>query len=185
MHQEPILSKLSYPWFAGWITNIHQIMWVKTPITDCSVIWTCIITGIFEPLFQDLQMLTNWCSKRITIIYGWVKVISGCQVHFSTIHQITRAKPCGGVRGAIVCHHKLVYYFIPSHTCIINIMWYVVMKVLCSLCFILLWGRSPLVYIPPTFKSLQVSVNRSDKNYLPLMLTTNISIPCLTIILDT
>jgi len=137
MHWEPILSKLiSYSWFSDWFMKIHQIMWVKTPITDCSVTWTfiyflcllpsltSIITGIFQPLFQDLQMLTNLCSNRIMIIYGWAKVILGWRVHFSTIHQITRAKPYGGVRGAIMCHRKVMYYFIPSHTCTINRMWY-------------------------------------------------------------
>jgi len=101
MHQGPILSQLiCYPWFVGWIMNIHQNTWVKTPVTGCSVIWkfiscicmrhllTRIVTGIFEPLFHDLQMLANWWNNRITIIYSWTKVISGWQAHFCTIHQI-------------------------------------------------------------------------------------------------
>ena len=102
MHQGPILSQLiCYPWFVGWIMNIYQITWVKTPITGCSVIWkfsscicmlhllTSIVTSIFEPIFHDLQMLANWWNNWITIIYSWTKVIWGWQVHFCIIHQIT------------------------------------------------------------------------------------------------
>jgi len=160
--------------------NIHQITWVKTPITSWSAIQkfiscmcmlhslTSFVINFSEPLFQDFQMLTNWWNNWITIICTWAKVLSGWQAHFSTIHHVIRAVPCGGVRGAIVCHCKVGYYFIPSNTCTIKICDMVSWRVLCSLSTILFCGWQPLVQILPTFKSLQVSVNSSDKNWLPL-----------------
>jgi hypothetical protein len=148
---------------------------------------TSIILGIFEPVFQDLEMHVNWWSNQITIIYPWAKVLSGWHAHFSTIHQIIK------IYILWWCETSYLVYATAKH----GVTSFHLTHALSTKCYveswrfsnnlsnILLWGWQQPVHILPNFKSMQVSVNSSNKSWLPLWLTTNVGVPYLAIILVT